>query len=79
MFLDMNPGGNMENPFFEFVVARGVIPIAQITDAKFILSSSSHLDLLMTVGRMGGIGGGKCCHPRAPGINELQIEVELRG
>lgn len=51
--------------------------IAHITDAKFILSSSSNLNLLMTVGRMWGWGG--CSHRRAPGINELQIEVERRG
>lgn len=38
------------------VVAQGVLTMARITDAKFISSSSSNLDLLMTVGRMAVVG-----------------------
>lgn len=56
MLLDLNPGGNLENPFLKWWWHMGLITVAQITDAKFILSSSSNLDLLMTVDRMAVVG-----------------------
>lgn len=64
MFLILNPGGQLTKPIFCMVGARGVTPITQIKDAKFIVSSSSNLDILMTVGRT---VGGEVQPPEGPG------------
>lgn len=65
MIVAFNPGWTTwKIHIFEWWWHKTVIPITQITDAKFIGSSSSNLDLLMTVGRK---AGGEVQPPEGPG------------
>lgn len=72
MLLDLDPGGNIGNPILN---GGGAWCHTNRTDYRRIV----HLEFKFKPGPPNDSREDECSHRRAPGIYELQIEVEPQG